>query len=76
MLVSSVLRKLGTAATAVRIQDYLQHLKGLASVSGVYDFEGTPQRGLGPKNALVSRWNPATKSWEAASELGGIPMAE
>ena len=76
MLVSAVLRKLGTAATAAQIQDYLQHLKGLASVSGVYDFEETPQRGLGPKNALVSRWNPATKNWEAASELGGTPMAK
>jgi branched-chain amino acid transport system substrate-binding protein len=76
MLVGSVLRKLGTAATAGQIQDYLQHLKGLAGVSGVYDFEETPQRGLSAKNALVSRWNSATKHWEAVSELGGTPMAK
>jgi hypothetical protein len=76
MLVASALRKLGTAATAAQIQDYLQHLKGFVGVSGFYDFEETPQRGLGVKNTLVSRWNPATKRWDAVSELGGTPIAK
>jgi branched-chain amino acid transport system substrate-binding protein len=76
MLVAGVLSKLGTAATAAQIQDYLQHLKGFVGVSGVYDFEETPQRGLGPQNAIVSRWNAATEQWDAVSELGGIPIAQ
>jgi branched-chain amino acid transport system substrate-binding protein len=74
MLVTAALRKLGTAATAAQIQDYFQHLKGFAGVSGLYDFEETPQRGLGIRNALVSRWNPATNHWEVVSKLGGMPI--
>ena len=73
-LVAGALSKLGTAATAGQIHDYLQHLKGLAAVSGYYDFEETPQRGLGIKNTLVSRWDPAVNHWEAVSELGGMPI--
>ncbi len=76
MLVAAALRKLGTDATATQLQDYLQHLKGLASVSGFYDFEETPQRGLGLKNTLVSRWNAAAKRWEPMSALGGAPLGK
>ncbi len=75
MIVFSALQKLGPAATSAQIQDYLQHLKGLAGVSGFYDFEETPQRGLGVKNAIVSRWDAAAKRWDAVSELGGAPLA-
>ena len=74
MLVVGALRSLGTDATAAQIQAYLQHLKGFAGVSGFYDFEETPQRGLGVKNTLVSRWNPGAKRWDAMSELGGTPI--
>jgi branched-chain amino acid transport system substrate-binding protein len=76
MLVAAVLTKLGPAATADQIQAYLQHLKGLAGVSGLYDFEETPQRGLDDKNTLVSRWDPAAKHWRVVSELGGMPIAK
>ncbi|MGP0090175.1 MAG: ABC transporter substrate-binding protein [Xanthobacteraceae bacterium] len=74
MLVASALRTLGASATAAQIQDYLQHLKGLVGISGFYDFAETPQRGLGVKNTLVSRWDPAAKRWEAVSGLGGTPI--
>jgi branched-chain amino acid transport system substrate-binding protein len=74
MLIAAALRQLGTGASAAQMQDYLQHLKGLASVSGFYDFEATPQRGLGVRNTLVSRWNEAGKRWDAVSELGGTPL--
>ena len=76
MLVAGALRKLGTTATAAQIQGYLQHLKGFAGVSGYYDFEATPQRGLGVKNTLVSRWNPQANRWEAVSELAGTPITQ
>lgn len=74
MLVAGALRRLGTAATAAAIQDHLQHLKGFAGISGYYDFEETPQRGLGVRNALVSRWDPAARRWEAVSGPGGAPI--
>lgn len=74
MMAAGALRKLGPGATAPEIQSYLQHLKGFAGVSGVYDFERTPQRGLSVDNALVTIWDPKTGLFDAASRLGGAPI--
>ena len=74
MLVTGVLQKLGPNATAAQVQQVLQHLKGYPSIVGFYDFEKTPQRGLGVDNAIMTRWNPARQRWEAVSQLGGVPL--
>lgn len=74
MVVVGALRRIGLGASAGRLQDYFQHLKGFASVSGVYDFERTPQRGLSVDNALVTVWNAKTRRFVAVSQFGGLPI--
>jgi len=76
MLVSNALRKLGPDATAAQLQDYLQHLTGLAGISGLYDFDKRPQRGLSSENALVTTWDVKAKRFAAVSELGGAPIGK
>lgn len=73
-IVIDALRKIGTQATSAQLNDYLQHVKGYASIDGIYDFARTPQRGLDIDNALVTRWNPTAKHWQAVSQLTGSPL--
>lgn len=74
MLAAGALRTLGPGATASQIQAYFQHLKGVAGLSGIYDFEKTPQRGLNADNAIVTEWRPALKRFVALTRLGGAPI--
>jgi branched-chain amino acid transport system substrate-binding protein len=74
MLVIEALRSLGTKATAEQIRNHIAHLKGYASVNGIYDFEKTPQRGLDINNAVVTLWNPQSKMWEPVSKPAGAPL--
>lgn len=74
MIFVSALRKLGPNATATQVRDYVMHLKGYAGVNGIYDFEKYPQRGLGEESAVITRWNPAIKTWEIVSKPMGIPL--
>jgi len=73
-LVIEALRKLGPSATAVQLRDYFVHLKGVAGVNGVYDFERTPQRGLDEMASVVSVWNPGKKTWDVVSKPSGTPL--
>lgn len=76
MIAIDALRHLGTEASAARVKDYISHLKGYTGVSGVYDFQAVPQRGL-PYNAPVMvRWNPKLPSFEAVSQPGGMPIGQ
>ena len=74
MIVVAALRKLGTGATAERVHDYISHLKGYAGVDGVFDFEKIPQRGLDVSNAVITRWNKGTETWDVISKPAGIPL--
>lgn len=74
MILIDVLNRLDGPVTASRLRDALAHLKGHAGVNGVYDFEREPQRGLTVENAVVTRWNGATKRWDVVSKLTGIPL--
>jgi branched-chain amino acid transport system substrate-binding protein len=73
-LVIDALRRLGPEATAVQIRDYIAHLRGIAGINGIYDFTTSPQRGLGLDDAIVTRWNPSTQTWDPVSGPGGGPM--
>lgn len=72
MIVVEALRKLGPGATAPQVRDHIAHLKGFAAVSGIYDFEKVPQRGLDEQDCVVSRWDPARDTWRIVSKPGGL----
>lgn len=74
MIAVDALRHVGTDAPASKVRDYIAHLKGYAGVSGVYDFEAYPQRGLGTRAAVMMRWNTAKTMFEAVSQPGGEPI--
>jgi branched-chain amino acid transport system substrate-binding protein len=74
MMVLGALRKLGPTVTAVQLRDYLGQLKGEPGINGMYDFAAEPQRGLSVENAVVARWNPDKKDWEAVSQPAGAPL--
>lgn len=76
LILVDALKKLGTKATAQQIHDYLVALKGYAGINGIYDFEKSPQRGLDISNAVVTRWNRETKSWQVVSKATGIPLEQ
>jgi branched-chain amino acid transport system substrate-binding protein len=46
----------------------------IVGVNGTYDFKRAPQGGLDQSNVVISRWNPWTETWSAASRPGGAPL--
>jgi branched-chain amino acid transport system substrate-binding protein len=75
MISIDALRHVGTDASAAKVRDYIAHLKGYAGVSGVYDFQAYPQRGLSTRAAVMMRWNAEKTMFEAVSQPGGEPIA-
>jgi len=74
-LLVAALRKLGPDAKPQAVRAWLAGLKGWAGVDGVYDFPAHPQRGLGPDNGVVTRWEPAKNAWVPVSQPAGAPLA-
>jgi branched-chain amino acid transport system substrate-binding protein len=73
-IVVNALRKLGPNATGEQLREYISHLK-YAGLTGLYDFEREPQRGVSRDSGIVARWNPERKIFEPASLLGGGLLA-
>jgi branched-chain amino acid transport system substrate-binding protein len=67
MILVSALRKLGTAASATQIRDYILHLHGWVGVDGVYDFSSGNQRGVADNAAAIARWDAKKKAWVRVS---------
>jgi branched-chain amino acid transport system substrate-binding protein len=65
------LRKLGPAATAAQVRDYIGSLRGWAGVNAIYDFRGGNQRGIGASELVMDRWDAAKDDWVAVSQPGG-----
>jgi branched-chain amino acid transport system substrate-binding protein len=74
MLVLEALKKLGPAATAQQIHDYLMHVRSWAGVNGTYDFGKTKQRGVASDWLFMLRWNGAAKSITVVSKPGAMPL--
>lgn len=74
MIVVTALRHLGASASAPQVHDYITHLTGYAGVDGVFDFEKVPQRGLDVSDAVVTRWDKKSETWEVVSRPTGIPL--
>lgn len=76
MIVITALRELGTGATAAQVHDFISHLKNYAGVDGVFDFEKIPQRGLDVSDAVVTRWDKESDTWDVVSKPTGIPLGK
>ncbi len=74
MIVVHALRTLGPEATAQQVHDFIEHLKGFASIDGVYDFEKVPQRGLDVSNSVMTLWSKSEQTWKVVSKPGGEPL--
>jgi branched-chain amino acid transport system substrate-binding protein len=71
LIAIEALKKLGLNASAGDIKKYLDTFHGWNGINGQYDFRAVPQRGLGPGNVIIVKWNAATDSWSGVSKLGG-----
>jgi branched-chain amino acid transport system substrate-binding protein len=67
LIVITMLKKLGPAATATQLRDAIAGLKGFSGVNGSYDFTAEAQRGLNSSQALVTHWDPGQKTWVPVS---------
>jgi branched-chain amino acid transport system substrate-binding protein len=76
LIVVEGLRKLGPKATSEQLKDYIASLTDWPGIGGLYNFKAYPERGLGPENAIVTRYDAATKDWVWQSKPGGEPLTK
>jgi branched-chain amino acid transport system substrate-binding protein len=76
LIVIDALRHAGTNATPKQILDYIESLHEYPASDGYYDFRDGSQRGIGLSSIVICRWDPAKKTWVAASEPGGKPFGK
>jgi branched-chain amino acid transport system substrate-binding protein len=74
MIVTSALRKLGTQATADQLKGYISGLHNFDGAGGSFNFTSGNQRGLGPENCIVVRWDRATGAWIPVSGPDGSTL--
>jgi len=65
LIIVDALRKLGPAATAKQLREYLSTLQWPGSI-GYYDFREKPQNGLTSKDTVIVCWDNNHKKWIAA----------
>ncbi len=70
------LRALPENANAAQLHDYMLHVTDLPGVGGVYNYQRTPQRGLGADATVISRWDAAQGRWVAVTDPGGAPIGK
>jgi branched-chain amino acid transport system substrate-binding protein len=75
-LIIRALRKLGANANAEQVRAYLAAQTDLPGINGVYNFKQVPQRGLTVKNAVVTRWDAAARTWTPVSLPSGAPLSK
>ena len=73
-IVVDALRALPAGATAAQLHQYLTKLNNQPGVSGVYNFQKTPQRGLSLDNVIVTRWSKKAGRWILVSKKTGTPL--
>jgi hypothetical protein len=68
------LRKIGTQATADQLKGYISGLHNFDGAAGSFNFTSGNQRGLGPENCIVVRWDRATDAWIPVSGPDGSTL--
>jgi branched-chain amino acid transport system substrate-binding protein len=66
LVLIDALRKTGPDASAQQINEYVSRLRGWAGINGSYDFSAIPQRGIGLRDIVIDRWDPATSDFVLA----------
>jgi branched-chain amino acid transport system substrate-binding protein len=74
LIIVAGLNKLGPGATADQLRAYIAGLTDFPGIDGVYDFKKYPERGLGPADMTITRFDPQTKSWVWLTKPGGEPL--
>jgi len=74
LIVVAALKNLGPDASAEQIRSYIANLTDFAGIDGIYDFKANPERGLGPENAIVVRYDAKAKAWAWLTKPGGEPL--
>jgi branched-chain amino acid transport system substrate-binding protein len=75
LIVVTVLRQLGTNATAPQIHAAIEKMKGFPGAGGIYDFSVNDQHGAGESGLLVMKYDPANPGHPIiASKQGGAPI--
>ena len=74
LIVIAALKALGPDATAEQVRSYIANLRDFAGIDGIYDFKANSERGLGPANAIVVRYDAKAKAWVWLTQPGGAPL--
>jgi branched-chain amino acid transport system substrate-binding protein len=74
LVMIDALKHVGTKASAKQVLDYIEKIKHFPATDGYYDYTDGSQRGIGIDAVVVCRWDPAKKTWVAASGPGGKPL--
>jgi branched-chain amino acid transport system substrate-binding protein len=75
LIVVSVLRSLGTSASAAQIREGIEKLRGFPGAGGIYDFSSGNQHGAGESGLLVLRNDPEHPGRTTiVSKQGGAPL--
>ena len=72
MLLIDALRSIGPSATAQQLRDYVLALHGWAGTNSLYDFRDGAQRGVGPREIVIDRWDNVKHVFVPASRPGGF----
>ena len=75
LIIVAGLNKLGPSATGAELRRHIANLTDFPGIDGIYDFKKYPERGLGPQDMIVTRFDAATRSWVWLSKPGGEPLA-
>jgi branched-chain amino acid transport system substrate-binding protein len=74
LIVVSALRKLGPAATADQLHDYIENLRSFPAASGTYDFTRGDQHGLNTNAVIFLTYDQAGNTFVPATTGGGVPI--
>lgn len=75
LIIVAGLNKIGPGATGEQLRQYITNLTDFPGIDGLYDFKKYPERGLGPADMTVTRYDAATHSWVWLAKPGGEPLA-
>lgn len=71
MLVVEAFKHAGLNATPAQLRNYIAGLRNWPGVTGRFDFQAVPQRGVGPTSVIIARWDAQRGTWTGASKPGG-----